>query len=216
MTAVEAAWHSGLTLWGYPDWGTKLRQPIPYQPGLEINWVAAEPRPSSGALAPRTGAFENAAYHCEASIYWSPIGRRAGSIDPRGLNADSTWVDVEIRNEDLERLLLPLPSEPSTLAKSEPAAEHAVAAAPAPSKPDPRPVVSRRPPRLKPFWGVAEGEAITWLDDNGHPASGDGNQGELERHIMGWLEYRGHKAGVTTVRRYVGKWIEEYRIRLGV
>lgn len=30
MTAVEAAWHSGLTLWGYPNEGTKLRQPIPY------------------------------------------------------------------------------------------------------------------------------------------------------------------------------------------
>lgn len=85
-------------------------------------------------MAPRIGAFENAAYHCEASIYWSPIGRRAGSIDPRGLNAGSAWVDVEIRNEDLNRLLLPLPSEPSTLAKSEPVAERAAPSAA--SRPD--------------------------------------------------------------------------------
>jgi hypothetical protein len=72
---------------------------------------------------------------------------------------------------------------------------------------------SRRPPpsREKPFWPKAEKVAAKWLDDYGFPESGDGNQAELEQHIADWLIARGHKAGETTIRRHVVKWIGKYR-----
>jgi hypothetical protein len=88
--------------------------------------------------------------------------------------------------------------------------------APAPSAVrDPGPAVSRSSSREKPFWGGAQSEATVWLEDNGFPESGDGNQAKLECHILKWLGDRGHEASLSAVRRHVVGWIEDYRLSLG-
>jgi hypothetical protein len=51
--------------------------------------------------------------------------------------------------------------------------------------------VMRPPSRLKPFWSDAEAIAMGWLEENGCPQKGDGNQAKLERFVAGWLEERG-------------------------
>jgi hypothetical protein len=77
--------------------------------------------------------------------------------------------------------------------------------------------VRRKPPsREKPFWSSAKNVGMAWLQDNGCPQKGDGHQAELENHIADWLDARGHKAGETTIRRYVNGWIEEYREQMGM
>jgi hypothetical protein len=71
-----------------------------------------------------------------------------------------------------------------------------------------------RPSREKPFWEAADKVAITWLEDNGCPARGDGNQAELERYIAKWLVDHGHEASDATVRRHVARRISERRAEL--
>jgi hypothetical protein len=70
------------------------------------------------------------------------------------------------------------------------------------------------PSRLKPFWENAEHEIMRWLDENGCPEPGDGNQAKLERHIAGWLAERGHEAGEATIRSHVSKCIGSRRAAL--
>jgi hypothetical protein len=77
------------------------------------------------------------------------------------------------------------------------------------------PARSRRPSREKPFWSAAEAAAMDWLADYGCPSSGDGNQAKLEHYMKRWLEERGHEAGDSTVRRYIGAWINKRRAELG-
>jgi hypothetical protein len=68
-----------------------------------------------------------------------------------------------------------------------------------------------KPSRLKPFWGAAREEAITWLKDNGYPQPGDGGQGKLEKHIAGWLASHGdHHPAESTIRDHVRCWIREF------
>jgi hypothetical protein len=50
------------------------------------------------------------------------------------------------------------------------------------------------PSRLAPFWSEAEGMILGWLDENGRPARGDGQQAELERWTAERLEGRGWEA----------------------
>lgn len=66
-----------------------------------------------------------------------------------------------------------------------------------------------------PYWGEAEREGRRWLDDNGYPVSGDGNQARMEQHVATWLAERGHEASEASVRRHVTIWIAEYRAEIG-
>ena len=76
------------------------------------------------------------------------------------------------------------------------------------------------PPRLKartrgkgrapaPHWDDCRVVAQTWMRDKGVPQPGDGRQAALERHITKWLDEHEHNAGESTIRSYVGRWIEE-------
>ena len=74
---------------------------------------------------------------------------------------------------------------------------------------------ARRPPsREKKFWPEARAVAFQWLIDNGCPAPADGNQAELERYVIKYLEDHGHQASEPTVRRHVVLWIKERRDEL--
>jgi hypothetical protein len=73
---------------------------------------------------------------------------------------------------------------------------------------------TRRQSRLLPFWDDIEKQIMTWLEDNGCPAGGDGNQAGLERDTIKWIEARGNKAGPSTVRRHVRSCMERYREQL--
>jgi hypothetical protein len=64
------------------------------------------------------------------------------------------------------------------------------------------------------FWAEARRAAMEWLEEEGCPAPGDGQQAILERHIAQWLEDRGHRASEPTVRRHVRNWISERRAEL--
>jgi hypothetical protein len=66
----------------------------------------------------------------------------------------------------------------------------------------------------KPIWKAAEIEAKQWLDDNGCPEPGDGEQAKLERHIADWLALRGHHPAESTVRLHVGVWIGKFQAGL--
>ncbi len=79
------------------------------------------------------------------------------------------------------------------------------------SKPPRLSTPPRRPSRERPFWPDAREAAITWLDENGYPLSGDGGQTTLEEHIARWLSERGHKAAPSTIRVHVRAWIDEFK-----
>ena len=61
------------------------------------------------------------------------------------------------------------------------------------------------------FWEKAEREAMRWLQENGFPTAGDGNQAVLERHILDWLTGQNHSVSEATVRRHVRACIKRYR-----
>jgi hypothetical protein len=66
--------------------------------------------------------------------------------------------------------------------------------------------------RLPRKWRDAGEAAMKWLDDNGWPERGDGNQAKLERYIATWLGEHGYEeAGEATIRRHVVRWIEKRR-----
>jgi len=45
----------------------------------------------------------------------------------------------------------------------------------------------------------------------GCPMPYDGNQSKMEAHVSQWLIDRDHNAEVSTVRKYVRRWIKEFR-----
>jgi hypothetical protein len=92
----------------------------------------------------------------------------------------------------------------------------AIIEGPAPNRPGNENPARRQPSREKPFWSEAHKIVRKWLQDEGCPASGDGNQAALERHIAQWLSEHGHMAGEATIRRHVFRWIAERRRELGV
>jgi hypothetical protein len=96
------------------------------------------------------------------------------------------WYDVRVSSKDLLELRQWVKAEASTPARKQGRAS-------------------------APFWTDARAEVKTWLEDYGCPAPNDGNQAKLERHISDWLSERGHNPGEATIRRYVGKWIQEFR-----
>jgi hypothetical protein len=57
---------------------------------------------------------------------------------------------------------------------------------------------------------------MEWLEQNGCPQKGDGEQAQLEKHIADWLSGRGHDAAEITIRRHVKGWMEEFRERIGM
>jgi hypothetical protein len=84
--------------------------------------------------------------------------------------------------------------------------------------PDPVPAAEPEPIQQKggrpenPVWELARPIAVVWMDENGAPLPGDGEQAELERHISEWLgEKRKFSASESTVRNHVSIWIKEYR-----
>jgi hypothetical protein len=81
------------------------------------------------------------------------------------------------------------------------------------AKPGRRRVQRSRGPR--PFWREGDQVIDRWLEDNGRPAHGDGNQACLEKHIADWLQGRGDEASEPTIRRHVQKGIERYRAKVG-
>ena len=74
---------------------------------------------------------------------------------------------------------------------------------------------ARRGRAPAPYWDEAKREGRCWLDDNGYPVPGDGNQARMEQHIATWLAERGHEASEASVRRHVTAWIAEYRAEIG-
>jgi hypothetical protein len=56
--------------------------------------------------------------------------------------------------------------------------------------------------------------AIEWLEENGFPEPGDGEQAALERYVAEVLAARGHNPAESTIRGYVRRWIDEYRGRV--
>ena len=76
--------------------------------------------------------------------------------------------------------------------------------------------VHRPPSREKPFWSAAKKVGMEWLEENGCPQKGDGNQAQLEKHIADWLSGRGYDAAENTIRRHVKGWMEEFRERIGM
>jgi len=55
---------------------------------------------------------------------------------------------------------------------------------------------------------------MDWLEQNGFPEPGDGGQAELEHDVAGVLAARGYHPAESTIRRYVRRWIDEYRDRV--
>jgi hypothetical protein len=66
----------------------------------------------------------------------------------------------------------------------------------------------------KPFWAEARSVAMAWLEDEGCPDPGDGNQARLEHHVADWLSERDHDSSEATIRRHVANWIAERRDEL--
>jgi hypothetical protein len=76
---------------------------------------------------------------------------------------------------------------------------------------DEEPSTNRRKGRIpKPVWKAAQAEATNWLNDNGFPAPGDGDQAKLEKHITDWLGDRNQHCAASTVRAHVVQWIKDY------
>jgi hypothetical protein len=67
------------------------------------------------------------------------------------------------------------------------------------------------PSRLKPFWPQAEAAALLWLEENGCPRPGDGNQAILETVVADWLAEHGYEASSSTIRRHVRDCMTRYR-----
>jgi hypothetical protein len=73
---------------------------------------------------------------------------------------------------------------------------------------------SRPPSRRKPFWDGADGAesaVMKWLEDEGCPLHGDGNQAKLEGFTAAWLAERGHEATLPTIRRHVRDCIQRQK-----
>jgi hypothetical protein len=73
------------------------------------------------------------------------------------------------------------------------------------------PPTKPKPSRLEPFWDKADAEASAWLQENGCPQRGDGEQARLEKHVADWLAARGHEPAERTVRRHVAHAIENHK-----
>jgi hypothetical protein len=68
---------------------------------------------------------------------------------------------------------------------------------------------------LRPFWVDAEKAIMAWLEENGCPTAGDGNQAVLERYAQEWLAGHGHEIpSPSTLRRHVRDCIERRRKEL--
>jgi hypothetical protein len=196
MRCVETEWRVGkLTLWGYPRGkhrcGSKPIPPYPCTLELELDWVAGPGRDDNGN--PR---FPELEYYCDVSAYHRD-------------NPSDFWSELLIARADLDRLRTTLP-EAALLAYRE---WRNMAAGCAPFRstdlaPDGR---SFPPSRLKPFWSQAEAVALRWLEENGCPQPGDGNQAILETVVADWLAERGHEASESTIRRHVRRCMKRYR-----
>jgi len=66
-----------------------------------------------------------------------------------------------------------------------------------------------RSPRL--YWGDAKREALKWLDENGSPRPGTGEQAQLEAHVAGFLTGQEPCPSESRVRDYVVRWIAEFK-----
>jgi hypothetical protein len=65
-----------------------------------------------------------------------------------------------------------------------------------------------RPPQ--PFWSEVEKQAFEWLDENGSPIAGSGEQAEFERHVADILSAKGHYPAESSVREHCRGWIEAF------
>ena len=75
-----------------------------------------------------------------------------------------------------------------------------------PSKP-----AERRGRAPHPYWEDAKREAFKWLDENGSPRPGTGEQAQLEAHIAGFLTGQEPCPSESRVRDYVVRWIAEFK-----
>lgn len=101
MNEIESQWRTQkLTLWGYRDRVQLRPKIIKYEPGVELNWIASEPRQGHDLLESiRLG------HYCEVAADYAVEGRYPGSISRRGLGSDHVGIDLEIAYEDLERVV---------------------------------------------------------------------------------------------------------------
>jgi hypothetical protein len=78
-----------------------------------------------------------------------------------------------------------------------------------------KPQRKKRPiQREAPYWAIGRKPAMEWLEENGFPEPGDGGQAALERNVADVLAAGGHYPAESTIRRYVRRWIDEYRGRV--
>jgi hypothetical protein len=137
------------------------------------------------------------------------FGRLPLQTAPRSITREKTAVirRAEIAWEEfrdyLIRFELPAGAEPT---KTQQCARAAV-------KPGRKRVQQSRGSR--PFWREGNKEIDRWLEENGCPERGDGNQARLEKHIADWLQNGGHEAGEATIRRHVQDGIERHRAKVG-
>jgi hypothetical protein len=66
-----------------------------------------------------------------------------------------------------------------------------------------------------PEWGLIGEQAFAWLDDNGVPLEGDGQQALFEEFITSLMTKMQISRGEATVRRHARKFIAAYQIELG-
>jgi len=196
MRRVEMELRVGrLTLWGYPRGkhrcGSKPIPPYPYTLELELDWVAGPGREDGGN--PR---FPGVEYHCDVGAHHRD-------------NPGDFWSELLITRADLDRLRTTLPEE-ALLAYREwrNMTAGCVPIRSTDSAPDGR---SFPPPRMKPFWSQAEAVALRWLEENGCPQPGDGNQAILETFVADWLIEHGWDASASAIRRHVRDCIARYR-----
>ncbi len=65
-----------------------------------------------------------------------------------------------------------------------------------------------RPPQ--PVWAEIEPAATDWLEENGAPVEGSGEQAEFERLVAELLSAKGHHAAESTVREHCKRWIKRF------
>ncbi len=119
MSEVEGRWRTKkLRLWGYKDRVQFAPEVIEYEPGIELNWIADEPRQGRDILeGMRLG------HYCEVAAYYAVEGREPLNISRRGLGLGHVGMDIEVSYADLEQLLFEdeeVPDAPAAAAVSAP------------------------------------------------------------------------------------------------
>ena len=182
----------------------RLREPIQSPLDYPIDWIGTNPARRGHSVAAR-----------RRLPLRSPIEKFFfGDSDDCLMSEDDIFEDLTISREEWERL------DSETRASLTPGDREWIAlvrgVATAGEEAEATAHFDRQlpPSRLKPFWPQAEAVATRWLEENGCPRRGDGNQAILEKVVADWIDEHGWEAGESTIRRHVRTCIEDYCRRL--